>query len=227
MWFLLKLFFCFDLLSFPAGDYPSTVKAVPFYAKGGPLAVFADIAPSGLFRWECAIAFYFWMLVFLFVFAALDMWPLHKSPGIMKQPVLGIVLVIICAILSGIAYGIGVSGLKIEPLGFLLVGVCFLYGLLMMMVMFQMWPGRALSAPAAGFVNILISIVIGIIAYYAYKAFALWHFGDAGLKYPNNVFVLANMMLGLTFPAWACYGDLWDFWPLPPTPAPPEPPSPE
>jgi hypothetical protein len=227
MWFLLKLFFSFELLSFPAGDFPSTIKAVPFYAKDGPLAAFADIAPSGLFRWECAISFYFWMLIFLFVFAALGMWPLNKVPGIMKQPVMGIVLVIICAILAGISYGIGVNGLKIEPLNFMLYGVCFLYGLLMMMVMFQMWPGRALPGPGAGFVNILIAIVIGIIAYYAYKAFALWHFGDPALKYPNNIFVLANMMLGLTFPAWACYGDLWDFWPLPPTPAPPDSPNPE
>jgi len=226
MWYLFKLF-NFDLLSFPTGEYLSPVKAVPFYTQGGPLAPFADIAPSGFFRWECAIAFYFWMLIFLFVFAALDMWPLHKSPGIMKQPVLGIVLVIICGLLSGIAWGIGVSALKIEPLKFMLYGVCFLYGLLMMMAMFQMWPGRALPAPGAGFVNILIAIVIGIIAYYAYKAFAVWHFGDAALKYPNNVFVLANMMLGLTFPAWACYGDLWDFWPLPPTPPPPDSPSPE
>jgi len=226
MWYLFKLF-NFDLLSFPTGEYLSPVKVVPFYTQGGPLAPFADIAPSGFFRWECAIAFYFWMLIFLFVFAALDMWPLHKSPGIMKQPVLGIVLVIICGVLSGIAWGIGVSALKIEPLKFMLYGVCFLYGLLMMMAMFQMWPGRALPAPGAGCVNILIAIVIGIIAYYAYKAFAVWHFGDAALKYPNNVFVLANMMLGLTFPAWACYGDIWDFWPLPPTPPPPDSPSPE
>ncbi len=226
MWYLFKLF-NFDLLSFPTGEYLSPVKAVPFYTQGGPLAPFADIAPSGFFRWECAIAFYFWMLIFLFVFAALDMWPLHKSPWIMKQPVLGIVLVIICGVLSGIAWGIGVNALKIEPLKFMLYGVCFLYGLLMMMAMFQMWPGRALPAPGGGFVNILIAIVIGIIAYYAYKAFAVWHFGDAALKYPNNIFVLANMMLGLTFPAWACYGDLWDFWPLPPTPPPPDSPSPE
>jgi hypothetical protein len=227
MWYLFKLLFNFDLLSFPTGEYMSSVKAVPFYAAGGPLAPFADIAPSGIFRWECALAFYLWMLLFLFVFAALDMWPLHKFPGIMKQPVMGITLVIICLILAGIAYSIGVSALKIEPLNFLLYGVCFLYGLLMMMSMFQMWPGRALSNPGAGFVNMLIAIVIGVAAYYAYKAIAVWHFGDAAMTYPNNIFVLATMMLGLSFPAWACYGDLWDFWPLPPTPAPPDAPNPE
>ncbi|WP_300459110.1 hypothetical protein [Desulfobacula sp.] len=227
MFFLNKLLFNFDLLSFPTGEYLSSVQAVPFYAPGGPLAPFADIAPSGFFRWECAITFYFWMLIFLFSFAALDMWPLNKFPGIMKQPVLGIVLVITCGVLSGIAYGIGVNTLKIEPLNFMLYGICFLYGLLMMMTMFQMWPGRALSNPLSGFVNMLIAIVIGIAAYNAYIAIAVWHFGDSVMTYPNNIFVLATMMLGLSFPAWACYGDLWDFWPLPPTPAPPDAPNPE
>ena len=221
MWFVLKLF-NFDLLSFPTGVNPSPIKPVPFYAQGGPLAPFAAIAPSGPFRWECAIAFYFWMVLFLFVFVALGMWPFNKSPGLMKQPVLGIVLIIACGVLSTIAYFIGVGAMKIEPLRLLLYGICFLYGLLMLMTMFQMWPGRALQPLAGGFVNILISIVIGIIAYYVYKAFGVWHFGEEALKYPNSIFVPANMMLGLTFPAWACYSDLWDFWPLPPTPAPPQ-----
>ncbi|RLF56603.1 MAG: hypothetical protein DRN37_07960 [Thermoplasmata archaeon] len=220
MWFVFKLF-NFDLLSYPTGTFIFPAKAVPFYAPGGPLAPFADIAPSGPFRWEAALAFYFWMLVFLFAFAAMEMWPFRKSAAIMKQPLLGIILVIVCGIFSAIAWAIGVGALKTEPLRFLLYGVCFLYGLLMFLTMLQMWPGRALPSPAGAIVNMLIAIGIGIVAYYAYKAFALWHFGEAAMQYPNSVFVLANMMLGLSFPAWACYADIWDFWPLPPTPPPP------
>jgi hypothetical protein len=227
MWYLFKLLFNFNLLSFPTGEYLSSIKSVPFYAPGGPLSKFADIAPSGFFRWESAIAFYFWMLLFLFIFASLGMWPLSKFPGVMKQPVMGVVLLLICLGFSIIAWVIGVSVLNIEPLRFMLYGVCFLYGLLMTMTMFQMWPGRLFSGPAAGFVNILIAIAIGIVAYYAYMAFAAWHFGEAASAYPNNVFVPATMMLGLSFPAWACYGDLWDFWPLPPTPPLPDSPGPQ
>ena len=220
MYVLFLVLFNFDFLSYPTGKVTGGPGAVPFYSEGGPLAAFGHLAPSGAFRWESAIAYYFWMLLFLFSFAALDMWPLHKVPKIMAQPTLGFVLLILCAVLAGISYTIGVNLLKTEPLRFMLTGVCFLYGLLMMMVMFQMWPGRALPGPLSGFVNMILAVGIGFVAYYAYNAYAVWHFGDAVLAYPNTVFVPATMMLGLSFPAWACYGDLWDFWPLPPTPAP-------
>jgi len=220
-WFLLKLF-NFTLLSFPQGVNPSPIGAVPFYAKGGPFEQFATMAPSGPFTWEAATCFYFWMLLFLFVFVVLEMWPFHKFQSLMKQPVMGIVLVIACGALSSIAYGIGVSAMQIEPLRFMLYGICFLFGLLMLMTMFQMWPGRALPPPAGAFLNILIAIGIAIVAYFGYKAFGIWHFGEKAMHYPQDIFAMGNMLLGLTFPAWACYADLWEFWPLPPTPQPPD-----
>jgi hypothetical protein len=221
MWFLLKLY-DFSLLSFPTGVNPSPVKPVPFYAEGGPFQQFAALAPRGPFLWEYAITFYFWMLVFLFAFANLGMWPFNKSPKLMKQPLFGIVLTLVCAIFAWIAFSIAVNWLKIEPLTFLLSGICWAFGVLMIMTLLQMWPGRVLKQPAWGCVNILLAIGIGIVAYYPYKAFAVWHFGKA-MVYPNDIFILANMMLGITFPAWVAYTDLWDFWPLPPTPAPPNP----
>lgn len=221
MWFLLKLY-NFSLLSFPAGVIPSPVKPVPFYAPGGPFQQFADIAPHGPFRWECALAFYFWMLVFLFVFINLGMWPYIKFPKLMKQPILGIVITIVCFTLAWIAYAIAVNMLNIEPLNFLLAGICWAFGVLLIMTMLQMWPGRAFKQPAWGFVNILLAVVFGIIAYYPYKAFALWNFGKEAMAYPNGIFIIANMMLGITFPAWVAYSDFFDFWPLPPTPPPPD-----
>jgi len=221
MWFLLKLY-NFSLLSFPAGVIPSPIKPVPFYSPGGPFQQFADIAPQGPFRWECAITFYFWMLLILFAFINLGMWPFIKFPKLLKQPLLGIVITITCFILGWIAYWIGVGLLKVEPLNFLLVGICWAFGVLLIMTMLQMWPGRAFKQPAWGFVNILLAIVFGIVAYYPYKAFAVWNFGKEAMAYPNGIFILANMMLGITFPAWVAYADFFDFWPLPPTPPPPD-----
>jgi len=220
-WLITKIFFNFSMLSYAAPTGP-----VPFYAKGGPLAAFASIAPTGAFAWECALAFYFAVLLFLFCFLALGFWPFNKSPNVMKQPTMGIVVTIACLVLGAILYLIGVGALGIEPLKFLLYLVSFLFGLLMFIFMFQMWPGRNCKSPVAcGFLNIVLSIIVGIIAYNALGAWCVSHFGADAMKYPSDIFATANLMLGLTFPAWAAYAAFWDFWPLPPTPPPPAAPS--
>jgi len=220
---LITLLFNFSMLSYPQGIKPSPVDPVPFYAEGGPLAPFANIAPMGPFAWESALLFYFCVFVFLFCFVALQFWPFSKSPKLMKQPVMGIVVIISCLILGTILYFIGVSALNIAPLRFLLYLVSFLFGLLMFLFMFQMWPGRAIKSPAGcGFLNLILSVIAGIIAYHLLLAFCNSHFGLEAMKqYPTDVFATANLMLGLVFPAWAIYAVAWDFWPLPPTPPPP------
>ena len=219
MWAGFKLF-NFSMLSFPTGVNPSPIGAIPFYADGGPMATFAALAPMGPFAWESALACWFWSVIFLLVFDALDMWPFHKVPGLMKQPVMGIVVTLSSLALSVIAFAIGVGAIKMEPLRFMLDGVCFLFGLLMLQMMFQSLPGRKLKQPAGGFLNVAISIIIGVIGFYIVQAFCNWHFGEA-MQYPDNIFAIANIMLGLTFPAWAVYSTFFDFWPLPPTPPPP------
>ena len=44
--------------------------------------------------------------------------------------------------------------------------------------------------------------------------FCKWHFGEE-MTYPNDIFAMATLMLGMIFPMWSCYSDLFDFWPLP------------
>ena len=226
---LITMLFDFSMLSYPQGINPSPIDPVPFYAPGGPLAPFANIAPMGPFAWESALTFYFCVFTFLFCFVALQFWPFSKSPGLMKQPVMGIVVIITCLVLGTILYFIGVGALKIAPLRYLLYLVSFLFGLLMFLFMFQMWPGRAIkSAAGCGFLTIVLAIIAGIIAYHLLLAFCTAHFGAEAMKqYPTDVFATANLMLGLIFPAWAVYAVGWDFWPLPPTPPPPDSPSPE
>jgi len=221
-WLVVKLF-NFSLLSHPDGAVPSAVGAVPFYAEGGPLAAFAAIAPtSGPFTWEMGITFVFWCLVPLFAFAVLQMWPLNKFPSVMKQPVLGFVLTIICCVISIIVTSIGVNAFKIAPLYLLLIGICYLFGILIFMTMFQMWPGRTIKSPVGGgFVTLILAVIVAIIGYYGIKAFCVSHFGAEGMTHPSDVFTIGNLMLGITFPAWAAYQGMWDFWPLPPSPEPP------
>jgi hypothetical protein len=213
------------MLSNPQGIIAAATDAVPFYAEGGPLAPFADIAPMGAFAWESALLYYFCVFVFLWCFVMLQFWPFSKSPSLMKQPVMGIVVVISCLILGTILYFIGVSALSIAPLRFMIYLISFLFGLLMFLFMFQNWPGRAIkNAVGCGVLNIVLAIVVGIIAYNLLMAFCTANFGSEAMsQYPSDVFALANLMLGLVFPAWAVYAVMWDFWPLPSTPPPPDP----
>ena len=218
----------FSVMTHAKGFMESPVFTVPFYAKGGPFEAFAGIAPMGPIPWESLVAYIITTIAFFFSFMALQFWPFNKSPRLMKQPVMGIVVVITCAVLGYILYIIGVAGLKIVPIRFMLYVVCFLFGLLMFLNVFQMWPGRTVKSPVGGgFLNIGLSIPIGIIAYYGIRAFCVGIFGAEPLHYPNATFAMANLMLGMTFPAWALYVACWDFWPLPPTPPPPESPGSE
>jgi len=213
--------FNFDLLSYPTGVKPSPIGAVPLYAAGGPLASFGYLAPRGPIPWESAICYALWCAVFLFIFVSLGMWPFSKSPGLTKQPVMGVVVTIACAVFAYVAYIVGVGAMNIEPIRFMLVGVSYAFGLLMIQTIFQMWPGRVIKGPVGGFVNILLSVALGFGGYYLILAFCNWHFGVAAMVYPNNWNAIAGVMLALTFPAWTVYSALWDYWPLPPTPTPP------
>jgi len=209
----------FSVLSYPAGVNPSPTAPVPFYAPGGPLAAFAGIVPQGPIPWESAMAFWLWVAILTFTSVLLEMWPLNKSPKLMKQPTLGLIVFATCAVSAYIAFRIGVGILQVEPLRFMYCGVSYVFGVLMILVLFQRWPGRLIRGPAGAFVNIGLAILIGFAAYHAVGALCEWHFGKS-MVYPANLFAMGNFMLGLNFPLWVAYADLWDFWPLPSTPAP-------
>jgi len=220
--------FNFDKLAlgFPEGlprlGVPPLPGPIPFAAPGGPLEALSGVNPSGLFAWEGALAFYFWMFLFLFVFVHLGFWPFSKVKVLMTQPLMGISVVISCFVLALLSYAVGVWVMGLERIFFLVAGVSCVFGMLMIIFPFQMWPGRLLKQPVGGFVNIMLAVVVGFIAFYAYEAFATMNFGAVNMVYPENYFTLANMMLALTFPTWAIYCGFFDSWPLPPTPAPGE-----
>jgi len=209
----------FSVLSYPTGVNPSPVDPAPFYAPGGPLAAFADVAPKGPVAWESALAFWLWIAILTFTAVLFEFWPFNKSPKLMKQPVLGILVFASCMVIAYIAFTIGVGVMQVEPLRFMYIGVSYAFGLLMILVLFQRWPGRLLKSPGGAFLNLCLAIVIGYIGYHAVGAVCNWHFGKA-MVYPSSVFAMGNLMLGINFPLWVAYADIWDFWPLPPTPAP-------
>jgi len=207
--------FNFSLLSYPAGQNPSPVAAAPFYAQGGPLAVFGHLVPHGPVAWETALTFWLWVTFLTFTFVMLEFWPLNRFPKLMVQPVMGLLVLACTAAGAFVIYKIGAGLLHLEPLRLMYAGVSYAFGLLIILVLFQRWPGRLLKGPAGSFVNIGLAILIAYAGYHGVAAICRWHFGD--LAYPANFFARATFMLGLNFPMWVAYADLFDFWPLPPT----------
>jgi len=183
----------------------------------------AAIAPAGPIPWDVAVSFFLVMFAFLFAFVPLGMWPLCKFPRLMKQPVLGVVLIILCLILAYVSWLVFVNGFGMKPLNVMLGFICFVAGMLTIFVPLQGWPGRSFTQPANGFINLILSGVVAVILYYFYQYFAVSHFGVETMKnFPMNIFILAEMMLGVTFPLYVTYSIFFDYWPLPPTPPPAE-----
>jgi hypothetical protein len=202
-------------------------------AAGGyvPFLPGLGINPDGPISWDAGTCFFFMMIAFMFVQLALGFWPISKFKSLMSQPIMGICVFILCFALAFATYGIMVWGMDLDPVRSMTYVICFAFGLLGCLFMFQAWPGRMWSQPAGGFVNLIFAAILGIIAFFAVRAFCGMVFGPelfvadptTGLLMlgPFGWFAVATVMLGLTFPAWAIYGPAWDFWPLPPTPPPP------
>ncbi len=209
--FCLIQLFNFNFLSYPAGLNPSPIEAVPLYISGGPLEIFR--APTGPFLWEHAITYAITSVAFLWCFAIIGMWPFNKLK--LKQPIFGGLVTATCLMLGIITFNIAIHQLKIEPFLFLSYAIGLIFGVLITMTIFQTWPGSKFEPVIGGFINVGFSLVIGAIGYYIVKTFCVWHFGESML-YPDNLFAINTMMLGLLFPMWAAYGDLLEFWPLPP-----------
>jgi hypothetical protein len=202
-------------LGLPRLTMPPMPGPIAFAAHGGPLAILMQANPGGPIAWESALAFCFWMFVFLFCFVHLGFWPFSKVKG---QPLMGILVVISCFILALASYAVGVWVMGLERIYFLVAGVFYAFGMLLLLLLFQTWPGRVWKQPAGGFVNLLVAVPIAIIAFYGYRAFASMNFGAVNMVYPENYFAIAYMVLALTFPCWVVYAGFFDFWPLPPMP---------
>lgn len=206
--------------------YPIMAAIFQLYNFSGLFKIIpplADIAPTGPVPWDIALSFFFVMFAFLFVFVTMDMWPLPKAPTIMKQPIMGIALVVLCGILAGIAFMVLMTGFGLRSLDIMLGFLCFVAGILTTVIALQGWPARSLSQPAKGFLNLIFSGAVAFVLYHIFRSFAVFHFGAEPMStYPTYLMILGNFMLALTFPLYVVYTVFFDYWPLPPTPAPQE-----
>lgn len=186
------------------------------FMRGAPVYV-ASLDPHGLIPAWNAVSFYLTLLAGMFLIVNFDLWPLTSSPGVMKQPVLAIVWTAACFLLAAIAYNIGVRGLGMDPVGFMVrVPVPFVFGTIIVQNMLQGSLFSSLKQPVKGFANVLTVIVVGQLLAAFYRAMAPVLTGNlhSGPPAYDMEIWTASALLSVTFPFLVFHAAYFDFWPL-------------
>ncbi len=186
------------------------------FLQGAPVYVPA-IDPHGLFNAWHALTFYVSALAVMFLMLNFEVWPLSKSPRLMRQPTLGVVWTAVALLLGGAIYYLGVHVLGVDTVVFLArVPVAFIFGTIVVLNMFQNSLFARVQQPARGVLNSITAIVIGGVLSAAYLAIAPYVTGalrSGSPGYELEIWV-ASALLAVTFPFLALYADFFGLWPL-------------
>jgi hypothetical protein len=186
------------------------------FMKGAPIYVPA-LDPHGMFNALSALVFYVTALAGMFLMLHFDLWPLTKSPSVMKQPTLGIVWTIIAFVLGGAGFYIGVDMLGMDVMAFLVrVPVPFIFGTIIVLNMLQNSLFAKLTQPIKGVLNAIAAAVIGAVLAQIYGALAPIVTGALNPGPPTYDFEvwLASALLSVTFPFLIFYAEFFKMWPL-------------
>ncbi|SDB82846.1 hypothetical protein GA0111570_10455 [Raineyella antarctica] len=186
------------------------------FLKGAPIYR-ADLDPQGPFDAWGVIVVAVTALALMFLVLHFDLWPLTRSAGLMKQPVLGVVWTLGALVLAVPLYQLGIRGLGMTPPAFLVsVPIPFIFGSVVMLNMLQGSAFAKLPQPAKGVASAVVAAVVGSLLALLYRALMPLVTGDmpAGPPTFDAELWLANALLAVTFPFLAFYGDFFQLWPL-------------
>lgn len=186
------------------------------FLKGAPVYVPAQ-DPQGLYNgWACVVL-YVTAVAVMFLMLCFDLWPLTKSPALMKQPLLGIVWTIVCLTISGAAIYVGVGVLKVDQVAFLVsVPIPIIFGTIFVLNMLQGSLFVKFTQPLKGVLNTVTAIVLGNAFALLYRQLSSVVSGklDAGAPAYQLEIWLASALLAVTFPFLVAYADFFTMWPL-------------
>ena len=186
------------------------------FMKGAPVYV-ASLDPHGLFNAWGALSCYVSVLGVLFLVINFDLWPFATSPALMKQPVLGILWLILSLVIGGGAYYVGVNMMGMDPVAFMVkVPIPFIFGTIIMLNMLHNSIFAKLTQPLKGGLNTVASAVIGWALATMYSALAPAVTGalkQGPPAYEQEIW-LASALLAVTFPFLVAYAEFLKMWPL-------------
>jgi hypothetical protein len=185
--------------------------------------VYLASSPHGLYDGVAALVFIVTALAVMFVVLCFDLWPFTRVPGVMTQPVLGVVWTLVALAGGGLAMGIGVGVMGMDPMVFLTrVTVPFIFGTILVLNMLQNTLFAAWAQPMKGVLNAVSAMVIGVALAWLYGSLAPAITGPVASGAPGYEYEiwLANALLSVTFPFLIFYAAFFGYWPLAQAPAP-------
>jgi hypothetical protein len=187
------------------------------FMAGAPVYV-ASLDPGGLFNANRAIVFYLSAVSILFLMLHFDLWPFTTSPGLMKQPTLGIVWTLLAFVLGGGMFYTGVIAMEMNPLTFMVtVPIPFIFGTIIVLNMLHNSIFAGLQQPVKGIANAAAAAVIGTLLAKMYAM--VGPMVTTGLKAepsPGDDYErwLASALLGVTFPFLIFFAEFFKMWPI-------------
>jgi hypothetical protein len=185
------------------------------FMQGAP--VYLQSAPQGMFNAVSALVFYVTALAVMFLVLCFDLWPLTLAPGIMKQPMLGIVWTVIALVGAAIAMWIGVNSGGADPMAFLTeVTAPFIFGSIIVLDMLQNSLFARMTQPLKGVMNTIAAAVIGLVLaqlYISLSSVVTGALPSGPPGYEREIW-LANALLSVTFPFLIYHAVFFGYWPL-------------
>ncbi len=186
------------------------------FLEGTP--VYLESAPRGLYMAILPLVFCVTHVAAMFLILLFDLWPFTASPGLMKQPMLGLVWTVTTLAMTGAAMAIGVQSMGTDPMIFLTrVTVPFIFGAILVLNMFENALLASLTQPLKGIANTAVAISFGVGLAGVYRLLGPMLMGmplASGPPAYDYEIWLANALLGITFPLLVFHAVYFGFWPL-------------
>ena len=186
------------------------------FMQGAPVYV-ASLDPQGLFSAAYVLPFYVSVLAAMFLTLGFDVWPLTTNPGLMKQPVLGVVWTLLILAIGGAMFYVGTVIFAMDPVIYLVsVPVPFLFGSVVVLNMLENSLFARLAQPAKGVLNVFAAAGVGgalSLVFWMVMPAVSGPLPSGPPTYAAQLW-LANALLAVTFPSLVTHAAFFNFWPL-------------
>jgi hypothetical protein len=186
------------------------------FMRGAPVYV-PSLDPHGMFNAWYSTVFYVTFSAVMFLLVHFDLWPISKSPSLMKQPVLGIVFTVTVFVLTVPLFYLGMGVLKMDIANFMVkVPVPFIFGTIVVQNMLHGSLFAKRSQPVKGVLNTIAAIIVGeaLAGFYGVaSAYVTAKLPPGPPGYEFEIWV-ASALLAVTFPFLIFYAEFFQMWPI-------------